>query len=60
MLFHGDWNQSGTGHTACIVDRIGQVIVRLVARHDVSRLSELLVRLSRYHRRPPAPRLAVR
>ena len=47
MLFHGDWNRSGTGHTACIVDRTGQVIVHLVARHDVSRLSELLVRLRR-------------
>jgi hypothetical protein len=47
ILFHGDWNRSGTGHTACIVDWIGQVIVRLVARHDVSRLSDLLARFRR-------------
>ena len=59
MLFHGDWNRSGTGHTACIVDRTGQVIVHLVARHDVSRLSELLVRLRRVAAPAGCPTLSV-
>jgi hypothetical protein len=40
--FHGGPNWCGAGHAVRIVERTGQIIVRLVARHDVSGPSGLI------------------
>jgi transposase len=47
MPFHAGLDWGGVSHALCVIDGVGQVIVRLDVRHDAAGLADMVARLKR-------------
>ena len=47
MPFHAGLDWGGASHALCVIDGVGQVIVRLDVRHDAAGLADMVARLKR-------------
>lgn len=47
MPFHAGLDWGDVSHALCVIDGVGQVIVRLDVRHDAAGLADMVARLKR-------------